>query len=67
MEPYSPSQNAAEAMIKELKKGTSTKMIRPGSPKVLWDDCLVLEDGIRSRTASNIFELEGEVPKIVMN
>ena len=67
MEPYLPWQNAAEAMIKELKKGTGRKMIRTGSPKVLWDNCLELEAKIRSSTASNIFELEGEVPKTVIN
>ena len=43
MEPYSPWQNAAEATIKEIKKGTGWKMIRTGSPKVLWDNCLELE------------------------
>ena len=67
MEPYSPWQNAAEAMIKELEKGTGRKMIRTGSPKVLWDDCLELEAEDWSSTASNIFELEGEVSKMAMN
>ena len=66
-EPYSPWQNAAEAKIKELKKGTGRKMIRTSSPKVLWDDCLELEAEIWSSTASNIFELEGEVLKTAMN
>ena len=66
-EPYSPWQNAAEAMIKELEKRTGRKMKRTSSPKVLWDDCLELEAEIRSSTASNIFELEGEVLKMVMN
>ena len=42
-------------------------MIRTSSPKVLWDDCLELEAKIQSSTASNIFELEGEVPKTAMN
>ena len=65
-EPYSPWQNA-EAMIKELKKRTGRKMIRTSSPKVLWDDCLELEAEIWSSTASNIFEMEGEVLKTVMN
>ena len=67
MEPYSPWQNAAEATIKELKKRTGRKMIRTSSLKVLWDDCLELEAEIRSNAASNIFELEGEVLKMVMN
>ena len=66
-EPYSPCQNTAKATIKELKKGTGRKMIRTGSPKVLWDNCSELEAKIQSSTASNIFELEGEVPKTVMN
>ena len=66
-EPYSPWQNAVEAMIKEFKKGTDRKMIRTDSPKVLWDDCLELEAEIQSSTASNIFKLEGEVLKMDMN
>ena len=67
MEPYSPWQNAAEATINELKKGTGRKMIRTSSPKVLWEDCLELEAEIQSSTARNILKLEGEVPKTVMN
>ena len=42
-------------------------MIRTGSPIVLLDDCLELEIKIGSGMASNIFELEGEVLKTVMN
>ena len=42
-------------------------MIRTGSPKVIWDDCLELEVEIQSSTASNISELEDEVLKTVMN
>ena len=66
-EPYSPWQNAAEVTIKESKKGSGRKMIRTSSPKVLWDDCLELEAEIWSSTTRNICELEGEVPKTVMN
>ena len=47
-EPYSPCQNAAEGSIQELKKGTARKMLRTGSPKVLWDACMELESEIRS-------------------
>ncbi len=50
-EPYSPWQNAAEGNIRELKKGAGRKMIKSGSPKRLWDDCLVLELYIPSNTA----------------
>jgi hypothetical protein len=42
-EPYSPWQQAAEGCIHELKRGVSRKMMRTGSPKVLWDHCIELE------------------------
>ena len=38
--PYSLWQNAAESIIRELKKGTERKMIKSNSPKKLWNDCL---------------------------
>ena len=62
-EPYSPWQNAAEGAIRELKKGTTRKMLRTGSPKVLWDDCMELESEIQSSKVNDAFELDGEVPK----
>ena len=62
-EPYSPWQNAAEGAIWELKKGTARKMLRAGSPKVLWDDCIELESEIRLSMVNDAFELDGEVPK----
>jgi hypothetical protein len=34
-EPYSPWQQAAEGCIRELKRGSSRKMIKTGSPKCL--------------------------------
>jgi hypothetical protein len=39
-EPYSPWQQAAEGFIRELKWGVSHKMIKTGSPRVLWDHCI---------------------------
>ena len=50
----------AEGAIRELKKGTARKMLRTGSPKVLWDDCMELESEIRSSTVNDAFELDGE-------
>ncbi len=41
-EPYSPWQQAAEGCIRELKCGVSRKMIKTGSPRVLWDHCIEL-------------------------
>eukprot|EP00804_Cyclotella_cryptica_P017277 CCRYP_016828-RA/>CCRYP_016828-RA protein AED:0.02 eAED:0.02 QI:0/0/0/1/0/0.5/2/0/461 len=66
-EPYSPWQNAAEGNIRELKKGAGRKMIKSGSPKKLWDDCLVLESYIRSNTAHDIYMPHGEVPETIMS
>ena len=66
-EPYSPWQNAAEGVIRELKLGAGRKMVKMNSPKVLWDHCLEFESLIRSNTAHDIFELAGQVPETVMS
>ena len=50
---------AAEGDICELKRGSDRKMTKMKSPKVLWNDCLDLEEYIRSNTALDIFELDG--------
>ena len=42
-------------------------MIKSGSPKKLWDDCLELEVCIRSNTAHDIYMLNGEVLETVMS
>ncbi len=62
-ESHSPWQNAAEGSIRELKRGAGRKAMRMKSPKVLWDHCLELEGLVRSNTALDIYELEGEVPE----
>jgi hypothetical protein len=36
-EPYTLWQQAAEACIRELKRGVSRKMIKTGSSRILWD------------------------------
>ncbi len=41
--PYSPWQQATEGCIQELKRGVSHQMLSTGSPKALWDHCLVLQ------------------------
>ena len=63
IEPYSPWMNAAEACIRELKRGSTRKMIRTGTPKCLWDDSLELEAAIRSNTCLDQFALEGMTPE----
>ena len=63
-EPYSPWQQAAEGCIRELKRGSSRKMLRTGSPKPLWDHCLELEALVRSNTSNDIFMTNGQQPLI---
>lgn len=65
-EPYSPWQQAAEGCIRELKRGVSRKMMKTGSPKVLWDHCIELEALVRSNTSNDIYMTYGEVPETVM-
>ena len=65
--PYSPWQIAAEGEIRELKRGAGRKMARSKCPKKLWDHCLELEAYIRSNTALSMYELQGEVPEMIMS
>lgn len=65
-EPYSPWMQAAEGSIRELKRGVSRKMIRTGSPKVLWDHCIELEALIRSNSVNGIYMTNGQVPETIM-
>ena len=66
-EPYSPWQNAAEGAIKETKRGAGRKMMKAACPAKLWDRCLELEGYIRSNTALDINELEGQVPETILS
>ena len=49
--------------MKELKKGAGHKLLQYRASKCIWDDCLGLEDYIRSNAAHEIYKLDGEVPK----
>ena len=64
---YSPWSNAAEAAIRELKKGSARKMLRKQLPKRMWDYCMELEAYVQSHTANGHPHLKGEVPKTVMS
>jgi len=57
---------AAEGCIKELKHGSSRKMLKSGSPKRLWDHAIELEALIQSHTAHEIYVLQGQVPETIM-
>ena len=65
-EPYLPWMQAAQGCIKEVKRGSSRKMLRSGSPKKLWDHSLELEGAVRSHTCLGIYALDGQVPETVM-
>lgn len=66
-EPHTPWSNAAEAAIRELKKGVGRQMVRSRAPKRLWDDCLEREAYVRSFTAHNIYRLNGQVPETIVS
>jgi hypothetical protein len=65
-EPYSLWQQAAEGCIRELKRGVSCKMIKTGSPRVLWDHCIELEALNCSSTSNNVYMTNGKVPETIM-
>ena len=65
-EPYSPFSNAAEAAIRELKKTTGRAMTTSRCPKSLWDHCMELQSFIKSHTALDIWQLQGQVPQTLM-
>ena len=62
IEAYTPNQNLAEAVIRELKRHYRRVMIETGAPEVLWDYCLEWCALIRSHTALNIHALDGQTP-----
>jgi hypothetical protein len=65
-EHYSLWQQAPEGGIRELKRGVSYKMIKTGSPRVLWDHCIELEALIRSSTSNSVYMTNGKVPETIM-
>ena len=66
IEPYSPWQNACETNIRECKRGVARKMLATNTPKQLWDYCMEMQFLVRSHTALDIYELQGQVPETVM-
>ena len=66
-EPYFPWVQAAEGCIKQTKLVSSRRMLKSGSPKALWDHFIDLEALIHSRTALDIYGIEGQVPETVMS
>lgn len=65
-EPHTPWSNAAEAAIRELKRGVGRQMVRSRAPKRLWDHCLERQAYVRSLTAHDQFRLNGQVPETMV-
>jgi hypothetical protein len=65
--PYTPWSNAAEAAIREMKKGVGRQMVRSKAPKKLWDNCLEREAYVRSLTAHDIYRPDGQVPETLVS
>ena len=63
----SPWSNLAEAAIRELMKGVGRQMFRLAPLKRLWNDCLEREAYVRSFTAHDIYNLNGQVPEAVVS
>ena len=53
--------------IRELKRGSTRKMLKWNVPKKLWDHCLELESRIRSATTLPRFDLDHQTPEAKMN
>jgi hypothetical protein len=66
-EPYSLWQNVAEGGIRKVKRGSGRKMVKRKSPGKLWDHCLELEGYVRSNTAIDSYELQGQVPETIVS
>jgi hypothetical protein len=62
-----PFSNAAESAIRELKKGVARQMVRAKTPKVLWDHCVERKALVRSNTAHDLYQLNGQVPETLVN
>ena len=65
-EPHSQWSNATEGTVRELKRGSARAMLKTGSPKRLWDDCIELQAFIKSNTYSDHFLCEGQTPETIV-
>ena len=66
IEAYTPNANIAEDGIREAKRHYRRIMIETGAPEVLWDYCFEWCCFVRSHTALNIADLDGQVPATKM-
>ena len=67
IEPHSPQMNLCEEKKRELKRGSTRKMLKHNVPKKLWDHCLYLESRILSATTLPCFDLDHQTPEAKMH
>ena len=67
IEPHSPWMDLCEGEIRELKRGSTRKILKQNVPKKLWDHCLELESRIRSATTLPRFDLDNQTPEAKMH
>ena len=58
IDPHSPCMNLCEGEIRELKRGSTRKILKRDVPKKIWDHCLDLESRFRSATTLPRFDLD---------
>ena len=56
--------HAVKREIKEIEKGTDSRLLDSRLPKHLWDGCLELVAFIRSNNAHNIYKVDREEPQV---
>jgi hypothetical protein len=62
VEAYTHNQNMDESAIRELRRMYRKAMISTNAPHILWDHCITLMAEIRSNTAIDLPELDGDTP-----
>ena len=66
IEAYTPNANIAEDAVREVKRQYRRTMLDTGAPELLWDYCIEWVSLVRSHTALNITDLNGNVPATKM-
>ena len=61
-EPYSPWQNPAEKAVRQVKYRSRKMMRKTNTPIVLWDYAFQYTASLITRTATDMFSLEGVTP-----
>jgi hypothetical protein len=66
-EPDTTFANAAEASMRELKKGVRRQLVQSKAPTVLWEHCVERQAYVGLNTAHDIYQLDGQVPETMMS